>query len=648
MAKKNYLILIFWVSCIALYAQPGFFSSKLPPQILEEAIVPAGSFHPLPKAGDKQWKQLPAGIKNAYISEAEKNLGKPWEVTAASEFMEYRRSGNRMKQEFKLFDQRSRLEFAVIAELIEDKGRFIDEIINGIWKICEESWWGVPAHSKTILPDVSETPFIDLFDSETAQMLSWVYYLMEERLDKESPIISKRLAGEIKKRILDPALDNNYWWKTGKNNWTTWISSNWLASVLLVEKDRERQIEAIRQILSSLDIFYGSYAADGGCDEGPSYWNRAAASLFESLDLLRMASGGKIDYSSDAKIKAMGAYYWKMHIADYYFVNFADARPIIVPNASAVYRYGKYIKDNNLVRLARFIAEKQHYNETVLPNENFIKYNDRPFLYGFGRQLLLLNQMEDLLNGENDPPLVKSAWLSNLQVFTARQKAHSTEGFYFAAKGGHNAESHNHNDVGTFTLYADEEPLLIDLGVEQYTKETFGKNRYQLWTMRSDFHNLPTINGIQQKDGKEFAAREVKAESGKSHSAFILDIAGAYPEEAAVQSWKRSIRLDDKKGFTVTEDFRLKEVKDTTFLSLMVYGTVELDQQGNLFLQSFNGKRYRVVYDKKVLTAVKEFYPVTDDWLKESWVHGANRIKLIFKFPELKGKTSYSILKINH
>lgn len=640
------LFFLYVMACCTLNAQEGFFSSKLSVSTIDKMIVPTGTFKPLPKAGDPHWKRLPAGVKAAYIKEAEKNTGKPWEVVTASEFMEFSLSGNRLKHEFKLFDQRSRLEFAVIAELMEDRGRFMNEIINGIWKICEESWWGVPAHSKTVLPDVNKTPFIDLFDSETAQMMSWIHYLMKDKLDKHSPIICERIEAEIKKRMLELCLDNDYWWKTGHANWTTWITSNWLTASLLIEDKREQQIESIRQVLIALDGFYQHYPEDGGCDEGPAYWSRAAASMFESLDLLHMASDGQIDFSSDPKIRQMGSYIWKMHIHDFFFVNFADARPAIVPNISSIYRFGTYIQDENMKKLARYIALKQDYQHTVLPNENYLMYNDRAFLYGLGRQLLLLNRIEELFTGDSTPPIVQSVWLDKLQIFTARHDDKSSAGFYFAAKGGHNDENHNHNDVGSFCLFADGIPLLVDLGVEQYTGKTFGKNRYAIWTMQSAFHNLPTINGVMQRNGREYEARNVRVENKTYRTSFSLDIAKAYPQEAMVRSWKRFMRLSGPHEFIVKEKYQLEKVENESFLSLMVDGDVTIDQAKNVVIKARDNKTYALEYDKRQLKAEIEFYPVEDAWLKVSWKNGIHRIKLTCINMKEKGEISYKIKKI--
>ena len=67
-----------------------------------------------------------------------------------------------------------------------------------------------------------------------------------------------------------------------------------------------------------------------------------------------------------------------------------------------------------------------------------------------------------------------------------------------AVKAGDNADSHNHNDTGSFTVYKNGLPLIIDVGVESYTQKTFSPRRYEIWTMQSAYHNLPTINDIMQ------------------------------------------------------------------------------------------------------------------------------------------------------
>jgi hypothetical protein len=121
---------------------------------------------------------------------------------------------------------------------------------------------------------------------------------------------------------------------------------------------------------------------------------------------------------------------------------------------------------------------------------------------------------------------------------------------------GHNDESHNHNDIGHFTLSIDGLPVIVDAGVETYTKKTFGPQRYDIWTMQSAYPNLPTIGGVQQLPGSAYAARDVVYRSDDEAAELNLDIAGTYPE-GVLTAWSRGICLDRDVALTLTDEFEL-------------------------------------------------------------------------------------------
>jgi hypothetical protein len=136
------------------------------------------------------------------------------------------------------FGKRNNLFQLLLAESIEDKGRFMEAILNGIWSICEESYWGVPAHiGHTGLPDVTN-PVVDLFSAETASVLAIADYWVGKKLDKINPLIRKRIYHETNVRIFNPMLNNpeRFGWMSKTkpvNNWNPWIMSNWIMSNLL-------------------------------------------------------------------------------------------------------------------------------------------------------------------------------------------------------------------------------------------------------------------------------------------------------------------------------------------------------------------------------------------------------------------------------
>jgi hypothetical protein len=175
-------------------------------------------------------------------------------------------------------------------------------------------------------------------------------------------------------------------------------------------------------------------------------------------------------------------------------------------------------------------------------------------------------------------PFVGEAWLPGIQVMTARLREGSVDGMYLAAQGGHNAESHNHNDVGNFVVFRNGEPLLIDVGVETYSAKTFSSKRYDIWTMQSAYHNCPTVNGAMQAPGRQYEARDVEFRKDSGGVELGIQIAGAYPPEAKLESWRRVIRLDRAANEVVVRDEARLRGPGVVTLNLMLPSQSQIDR----------------------------------------------------------------------
>src|SRR5690606_29829544 len=191
-------------------------------------------------------------------------------------------------------------------------------------------------------------------------------------------------------------------------------------------------------------------------------------------------------------------------------------------------------------------------------------------------------------------------YYESLQMATLRS-LHPKGDLFFAAIGGHNGVSHNHNDVGSFMLYLDTMPIFIDAGVGTYTRETFSARRYSLWNMQSQWHNLPIINGVQQKDGKSFKARNVKLTKQRNAYTYEVDISEAYPEEAQVKSWKRSFDFLPKTNrLRITEHFELSEWKQASELVLLT-PIRPIVKKAAVYLPLTDGRQVIVAFDESQL-----------------------------------------------
>ena len=402
--------------------------------------------------------------------------------------------------------------------------------------------WALSAHLNTqpiggALP-YAEFDYIDLTAGDLGSMLAWTYYFLHEEFDKVTPEISRRLYAELDKRIMTAYLNNDsYWWLGFKknafvNNWNPWCNSNALMVFMLLEKDTDRLAKAVYRSMISVDKFYNYVKEDGACEEGPSYWGHAHGKGFDYLSLLESITGGQINLYQNQQIRSMGEYILRSYVGNGWVVNFADASAKGGGDPFLIYRYGKAVESRPMKQFAAYL------------------YQRSPKLNGNGRDVYRLLESLDVEKElkEENPNYEAPAfsWYPQTEFCYIRNSR-----AFVAMKGGYNDESHNHNDVGTFSLWVDNTPIFIDAGVGTYTRETFSSNRYKIWTMQSNYHNLPMINGVPQKYGKMYKAHHTQATKNR----FSLDISKAYPNEACVKEWIRSYVLKNKELVTLERIF---------------------------------------------------------------------------------------------
>jgi hypothetical protein len=249
-----------------------------------------------------------------------------------------------------------------------------------------------------------------------------------------------------------------------------------------------------------------------------------------------------------------------------------------------------------------------------------------------GRTLYSIFNASELLAAKKSlPPLLGDVWLGDqdMQMMAARDKDGSLQGLYVACWAGHNGQSHNHNDVGNFIVYANGRPFIIDVGKPEYTRQTFSSKRYELQAMQSAYHNLPTINGVMQKDGRQYAARDVVYESAESFAQLKMNIASAYPDQAGVNSWLRTVRLNRGKDLQIVDSFDLKEKSQDIVQSLMTPCEIVQDEPGQIVLRDPKDQlEMAIQYDSQKLILEFETIDLNDERISTVWGGRLYRIKL--------------------
>ncbi|WP_294596217.1 heparinase II/III family protein [uncultured Rikenella sp.] len=647
MKRTNRLLMVLLT---ALFGAAPFFIEAAPAvkaklDLLQKAAVRYDidslcreAYTPYPAYTDRTfWQSLPEAVKRQAVAQAEARLDYVWRSVTVTSYLDFARRGIRVPNDQHIGERYNALADLMLGELVEGRGRFVDQIADGVWSLCEQSTWVATAHiywqlSGTAVPDIDHRT-IDLSGGMTANTLAWAYYFFKEELGKLSPTIPQRLRAELNRHTLDVYLDRNdmFWlgFREGAqvNNWNPWCNFNVLTAALLVEEDPERRAAIVRKTMRSVDQF----KPDGGCEEGPSYWGHAAGMLNNYLEVLKGYSHGRIDLFGEQRIKNIGLYIANAHIDSLYFVNFADAEAKASPGASTVFRYGRNIGDSTMFRFGSYLGALTGFSENPLSGtmDNRLK---TAFVY------------DDMQRTRPAAPLYRSVWMDGIEVAVARTEGGSAEGLTLAAKGGYNAESHNHNDVGSFILYVDGQPMMVDAGVGTYTAATFDHRRYTIWTMQSEYHNLPVVNGFGQKEGGKYRSRSVKHTDNGRGMSFSLDIAGAYPAEAACRSWVRDYRFDRQKNrVTLTDTYDLSEVKGPVELNFLTCGTAT-SGRGGVEIKS-GGKILRMIFDLSKYDLTTEAVELTDPRLSKIWGERLTLVKLKVKNPKRKDTLQVTFLQ---
>lgn len=607
-------------------------------------VLPLSDFVPFTGRGEG----VPDGlfVQNAYkeslISDAEKLAGKKYTALLASDYMRFREDGDRITYENIYFERRRDLMTLFMAELVEGNGRFMKQIIDLVWMICDEATWVLPAHNLVKPDDTGALPYcidagyedavdyLDLFSASTGADLALVVYYLGDKFDAYSKAISARIRQELSRRILKPVVDRRnhkkmFW--LGKygpvNNWCPWVISNVLTVAAFVEEDIQVREDIVQISLEALDVFTSMYSPEGSCDEGPSYWTVAAGALFNALGVLCDLTGGKISVYDDPLVKNMFEFVFRVNIAGKFPLCFADSPVRLNLRSPWIYEMGARVDSERLRTFAAYLMSGG--GSYSLGDSN------KPYL--------ALRQLA------TDPALFSAAplyrarkydFLGDLKIAISRESEDPAEGLYLAFKGGHNAEGHNHNDVGEIVVFKASKPVFVDLGSGTYTRRTFSGKRYDIWALQSGYHNTPSVNRRMQPAGGRIRSRDERwdPETGE----LSMDISAAYPDSGLVSFVRSAVLKDGCVTVTDIPEFSGSGFVEYNFMCVSEPLPVSPGRLavGNAFLEFDPSLSFRI--ETVDCSSEPETVNIPANW-------GVNTIfRIVLRTPEFSGKRTDKVV----
>jgi hypothetical protein len=471
----------------------------------------------------------------------EKNPPLPYSL-----FVLFDTQGDRKQFEEPYFERRNRLLVYGLLSWLWEKPEDISSLEDSIWAVCDEYSWCLPAHmggksrspaeeTGTSLGIITAPRFdnsvtIDLFACETGLALAECCAALEGLL---APIVLERARKEVYRRLIKSYLEYGAFqhWELLKMNWCSVCGGGLGAAACYLVKDDALLGGILHKLLPTLDRFLESFASDGACVEGLSYWNYGVSYFAIFADILFHRTGGSIDLLKDPRFEKIAAFQQKCYLPGGARVSFSDAE-------NSGFRLGL---TSFLRRRIPGVAMPPLDKTMKMETDNSGHFNHA--LRDFSQAL------RDLLWTENqEAPPFRAAPLIILP--DAQWLIASAGEIAFAAKGGHNDEPHNHNDVGSFIYYKKGKMVICDLGSGEYTKDYFNENRYTIFCNQSLSHSVPIINGEAQRPGREYGAQDCRLGPGAE---MALDMAGAYGIDGLL-SLKRRFVFDPSEGGLNVED----------------------------------------------------------------------------------------------
>lgn len=488
------------------------------------ALEGAAAFAPFPRDG----RSILAGqgdVIDRLRQAAAADAVAPIPALPAELYLEFQRTGVREGYEDAQRQRRNMLYRLTLAEWLGGKGRFAAAAENIVWARLEETNWAWPAHARTL--DFPDHPTLDLAAAMTALDLAEGDYLLGDKL---SPSLRARIRSEAQRRVITPFLErNDHWWLHTTplkqvNNWTAVCVAGAVGAACYLEDDLDRLAEIITRGLHSLADYLETFDREGGSSEGPDYWSYGFGNYVVLAHLLHARTDGQIDLLDDAQVRDIAQFPVRTVVTQGIWASFSDSDSNPTFHPGLLTHLAERLDLPALLGLGmRNDFAVEHFNQFAWPLRQYA---------------WPLPDSDTAFGG------TAHDWYDEMAWMISRLDPADPKSLRLAAKGGHNDEMHNQNDVGAFMVVSGGKVVLTDPGRGRYSKAYFGPDRYDNLFASSRGHSVPMVNGVEQAAGRQHSATTLHHSHGVDLDRLELDMAAAYPAAAGLDRLTRRISLD--------------------------------------------------------------------------------------------------------
>ena len=437
-------------------------------------------------------------------------------------------------------------------------------------------------------------------------------------LDGKLSESTKKLAIEnLRKRVYQPVLNslqkNNgqHWWLKGTNNWNAVCLAGVTASALAFEPDYETRLKLSALAYQQISGFINGFMNDGYCVEGVGYFSYGFGYFALLRDALYKSTSGKIDLFENEKVSKMVGYPIKSEIINGIYPAITDCRVDTKPAEwLTYYTFNNYNSDQHGLK----------WKNVKLKGDDMVSV----LLFLFGDSPSKLK-----IDFENNNTL--RSFFPDLAILNCRPKGKSKNKLGVSIMGGCNGYSHNHNDLGTYTIVINDETVMGDMGgPTAYTSKTFSSERYSLYKSFSSIgHPVPFVDNTEQHESTKAKGILIDKSFTDIKDEIIFDLKSGYKNNN-INSLTREMSYDrNKNNVTIIDRF---DSKNNIDFETCITSRTEFKIENNKIIFNTKGN-----YAIEVSIEASDNYEIDQYEIKDHAMIPFTRIGIKLKNKQIEG-----------
>jgi len=376
--------------------------------------------------------------------------------------------------------------------------------------------------------DWNPSHFLDVAELTAAMALGydWLYsdLTSDERELFRAAIITKGLEPGVK-----AIRARSFWAAQGRNTWSeVCFGGLTLGALAVAEHAPELAASVLLAIRGpAFSAHLKRFAPDGGDVEGPGYWGYSTMYLTFLLSALETALGSDFGLGQIDGLAATGQFRMYSIGPSGRQLNYADALEEPASAPQMLWMAGRYKRPDYAAHEHAWLARSQ-----VPPSIFHLLWSARP-------------------SNQDATSPATSARFRNIDVAMLGSDWRDQRRSWVTLKGGSNAASLGHLDLGSFVIDALGQRWAVDPGPDYFgLAEYFGALRWTYFRLRTESHNTLLVDDRNQV---ETATAPIVAFGDDSYRAYaIVDLSAAY--RPAVTRARRGVALVDGRDVLIQDE----------------------------------------------------------------------------------------------